>query len=359
MSVKGISRQVYKASGKQVRDLRNFLFTGLLFTLFTLTGCVTLPDPETSQEYNKAQVAVINPNQTVGQTFVSRRARLNSIDLWLGAETSGYTMVVELFHEGDLARPVYTTTIGTRSGKTRIEIPPQADPPSQHYYLRLSSANGEIALLGRNEDSYIKGTAFINDQPIEADLAFRAAYDYDSGAAFSDFRSVLAQWYLILPLGIVLFLPGWLLLDFSKLKTKLDFGERTALAIGLSLAIIPLLMLWTSLVGLHWGPISVWLTAGVLMIVFIWLLFKKQPTAEGQPFTAFRIPHPNLRPHLSSVILFAIFGLTFFTRVAMARDLVAPPWVDSIHHSLITRLMMESGGIPETYAPYLPAEANY
>ncbi|MFN2128211.1 MAG: hypothetical protein ACK2TU_10170, partial [Anaerolineales bacterium] len=43
----------------------------------------------------------------------------------------------------------------------------------------------------------------------------------------------------------------------------------------------------------------------------------------------------------------------------MVRNLATPPWVDSIHHGLITRLIMESGGIPETYAPYLPTEADY
>jgi len=353
-----LGRKVINLLSNKVTGQRFFLVTLLLVTLF-LTGCVTLPDPETSQEFNKAQVGVVSPNQTIGQTFVSRRARLNGIDLWLGAETSGYTMTVELFHEGDLDTPIHTTTVGTRSGKTHIDFPPQVDPPNQHYYLRLSNASGEIALLGRNEDSYNRGTAFINDQPVDADLAFRVTYDYDAMAVFSDLRGMLAQWYLTLPLGIVLLLPGWLLLDFSEIRARLDFGERMALALGLSLSIIPVLMLWTTLVGLRWGPISVWLGAGILTAVFIWRLFKRSSIHDPQlrlTSTTSKIPISNPS---SNIILLAIFGLTLFTRMAMARDLVAPPWVDSIHHSLITRLMIESGGIPETYAPYLPTEANY
>jgi hypothetical protein len=43
----------------------------------------------------------------------------------------------------------------------------------------------------------------------------------------------------------------------------------------------------------------------------------------------------------------------------MIRDLAAPPWVDSIHHGLISNLMIENGGLPDTYAPFLPAGANY
>jgi hypothetical protein len=62
---------------------------------------------------------------------------------------------------------------------------------------------------------------------------------------------------------------------------------------------------------------------------------------------------------INGLILISIFLLTLFTRFAMVRDLSAPAWVDPIHHALITRQMMESGGLPETYEPYLPPEANY
>jgi len=37
----------------------------------------------------------------------------------------------------------------------------------------------------------------------------------------------------------------------------------------------------------------------------------------------------------------------------MVRDLAAPAWVDSVHHSLLTRIIMEQGGYPGSYAPYI------
>jgi hypothetical protein len=37
----------------------------------------------------------------------------------------------------------------------------------------------------------------------------------------------------------------------------------------------------------------------------------------------------------------------------MVRDLAAPAWVDSVHHALITRLILERGAFPQSYAPYL------
>ena len=56
----------------------------------------------------------------------------------------------------------------------------------------------------------------------------------------------------------------------------------------------------------------------------------------------------------------AVFISTLAVRLAMARDLSAPPWVDSVHHAMITRLIVELGGFPPTYAPFLNIEtANY
>ncbi len=82
------------------------LVTLFLITLF-LTGCVSLPDPETTQDYNKTQVAVVSLDQTVGQTFISRRPRLNGIDLWLHTDSPGQQVIIELFHNIGDPNPVF------------------------------------------------------------------------------------------------------------------------------------------------------------------------------------------------------------------------------------------------------------
>jgi hypothetical protein len=40
-------------------------------------------------------------------------------------------------------------------------------------------------------------------------------------------------------------------------------------------------------------------------------------------------------------------------RWSQARDLILPSWVDSVHHTLLVRILLEQGRIPETWAPYL------
>lgn len=59
--------------------------------------------------------------------------------------------------------------------------------------------------------------------------------------------------------------------------------------------------------------------------------------------------------------LFAFLGLAVALawRFWQARELVLPNWVDSQHHVLIIRKMLEFGGLPSTLEPYLPGPFTY
>ena len=59
--------------------------------------------------------------------------------------------------------------------------------------------------------------------------------------------------------------------------------------------------------------------------------------------------------------LFALLGLALALawRFWQARELVLPNWVDSQHHVLIVRKMIEFGGLPSTLEPYLPGPFYY
>lgn len=56
--------------------------------------------------------------------------------------------------------------------------------------------------------------------------------------------------------------------------------------------------------------------------------------------------------------LTGVVGLTAW-RFYQARGLALPAWVDSVHHTLIARVIMENGGLPHTLAPYLPVDFSY
>jgi hypothetical protein len=390
---KVISKQVHRYAGKHgIGKLSVSLFTCILVLL--LSSCVTLSDPETSQEHSGETIAVITPEQSVGQTFVLRRARLNGVKLWLSSEQTVASVTAELLSALGDPIPIYSTTISVKDAPVTISIPAQ-DKSTPSYYLRLSTTTGEVQVKGRSEDIYTHGSAYVNDTPCDADLAFRVTYDYDWRAVLADLRDRISDWWLILPMGILLFLPGWLLIDLIGLRKRFDGGELVATSLGLSLALVPLLMLWTSWIGLRWGRVSVWVVAGLLVALVVWRLLRKvqvtsyQAQVESNKLkfernqlqgddrlttiggetlqfsifnlnSTFRIPYSAfIIRHSAFILLIIIFAIALLTRFAMVRDLAGPAWVDSVHHALITRQIIENGGYPQSYQPYLPEEAMY
>lgn len=70
-------------------------------------------------------------------------------------------------------------------------------------------------------------------------------------------------------------------------------------------------------------------------------------------------PGWNTRQVLLGLIgLAGVAGLAAW-RLFQARELVLPAWVDSVHHTLIVRVILENGGLPHTLAPYLPVDFSY
>jgi hypothetical protein len=61
----------------------------------------------------------------------------------------------------------------------------------------------------------------------------------------------------------------------------------------------------------------------------------------------------------SWLLALAFFAALCVWRLWQARGLVLPAWVDSLHHSLIIRKMIEAGGLTSTLEPYLPGPFYY
>jgi hypothetical protein len=298
-------------------------------------------DPETSQELNTQIAGVVSPQFSLGQTFTNRRSGLDQVTLWGGVHTAGVDgsvqLVFELYAAGEATPRAVIEKQVHADGALTFSFPPQPDPPGQVYEARLHSRSGEMVFYGRSEDAYPYGQVISAGEPVSADLAFRTTYFYGLSAGLEDAIHIFRQTGLLLALLIVLAGPGWLLLDILDLNRLFDPGERFALALGMGLALLPLLMLWTSLTGLRWSWGAV--IGGTVLVLagIVWQVLRR-------PF--------QFRWSWSGMALAVIFLTTLWLRLAMVRDLTAPAWVDSVHHALITRLILENGGFPASYAPY-------
>jgi hypothetical protein len=322
----------------------------ILIPFAFLCACTTLQDPEASQENRGDVVAVLQPGQTFGQTLVSRNPDLQQILIWLNADKSslktGSRLIVELYRQPTEETPLTSVSFDLQAlrGGNSLNIPLKKAGkilPSGAYYLEFRTEGGSVQMLGRSEDAYAQGMAFLNRQPMDADLSFRLGYNYGLQAASKDFRDWLARIWLFFPIAALLWLPGRLILRLTGFDRRLDWGERSAVSVGLSIASVPLLMLWTTTLGLHWNRPAVLGIAGVLALAYLYLLHP----------ASWRVD--RIKINWSSLALAAVFLFSLAVRLAMVRDLAGPAWVDSVHHALLGRLIMEQGGLPNTYAPYL------
>ena len=130
-------------------------------------------------------------------------------------------------------------------------------------------------------------------------------------------------------------------MDLNRYFTS---GERLAIWVGFSLAAIPVAMTWTSLLHMRWSSTALWFIAGLLCALCLW-----------------RIRHALRKPQLKvsgeSIALAAVIIVALVVRLIMVRDLSASPWVDSVHHGVITRLIVENGGFPPSYSPFIDIDS--
>jgi hypothetical protein len=350
----------------------------ILFLTFFVSGCISLRDPETSFDYTGDLVATVQKDSPVEQTIRMRRSGLNGLQLWLrkGSSEANDADILTVSIYRSIGDSQSLVTIPIKFGQLKDNFPyeikfaPINDPPNQQYRLLLDTQGGPVAVYGRNEDAYPDGSLFINGVEQAADLGFRTSYAYGFRAILEDILTAIRGIWLIFPLFILLLLPGNLVLETIRFQSqKLDLGREfrtdpinrphkfqllqqwdwgisTSFAIGLSLSFPPLLLLWATTLGLRVSAAAVWVIA-VLMLA-AWVILRLLHRRRG-----------HLRNNFDTVdwALLCIFLLTLAGRLIMVRDLAVPAWVDPVHHATIIRLIVERGGYPSSYLPYVQASS--
>jgi hypothetical protein len=225
------------------------------------------------------------------------------------------------------------------------------------YYLDVEvDSEGGVKIFTGEADSYLDGALYIDQSPQEAQLGFRL--DYDSKYYILGISILIVQWIGILFIGAFAFvLPGWAL--FSLLWPgwgKLNWCSKLGLSGGLSLAIYPLIMLWTSLIGLH---LSYWYAFLPPIAGLLALIWKNQKSLRNTPINL-RQKNPiinkvnlgssqNILADISVVI---IIGLIIASRFWVIRSLDVPLFGDSYQHSMISQLIIDNGGLFNSWEPY-------
>ncbi|MFQ5617248.1 MAG: hypothetical protein ACE5GO_12420, partial [Anaerolineales bacterium] len=309
----------------------------------------------------------LKQGKTVGQTFVARYAGLTAIEILLTPGQTPDDMYFHLQTEPGAAGEIASGRVPLNGQDTptyvRFPFPPQDSNQAYYYFWLETDSPDPIHIAHDRARTYLHGAAYRNHEPVTAQLAFRLVYDPVWVA-----RGLLGEgavWLgMVLRPGVLFTLPGWALLRalYPGWASR-GWEEKLALAGGVSLALYPILLAWTDVVGLRMGAAYAWgppiLAAGYL----IWahraiparfgLPNPGRNRGFGNPLRAGLIQLMLLIRRPQTLILLLILMLLFATRFWAIRSLETGMWGDSYQHTLIAQLLVDHGGLFDSWQPYI------
>lgn len=157
---------------------------------------------------------------------------------------------------------------------------------------------------------------------------------------------------LVISTLLVLFLPGYCLYYIFLKKLNMDFFQSLIISSGLSLSFIPLITYFFTLIGLKLNSFFILLLFFIFgLTILLKFIFINIHNKIFFNFKKIKISF-NIQEMLSYIILAAILLISLFVRLIPLKDMIVGPGVDSYHHTLIVQLIIENGGIPQSYEPY-------
>ena len=352
------------------------VFVLLIQIALGLAGC----NRYTNQSVQAEQTGylLLNRQTSIGQTFTSRFDGLAGVGLSLeplddAANTADGEVVFHLRSDPQSSQDIRTASLPLKKilapGSDRFFFSPLTNSNQKDYYLLLElSGDSQIKVGIAGGNTYLDGAVYMNGAAQSDQLNFNLKYD--TSGLFAGLLKEIPAWLLWLLIGLFLFvLPGWGLLAaiWSGWK-ELDFWEKLSLGSGLSLALYPVLFLWTYLVGLKLGPLYAWLPPLAALALLLWVNFKRIKAGQLFPKPLFRsksdagkagsIQEPNklsagrAEAIIAQVAFVILVGALIFSRFWVIRSLDFPMWGDSYQHSMISQLLVDNRGLFQSWLPY-------
>jgi len=236
----------------------------------------------------------LQAGESLGQTFVARQAALAGIEIYLRPETPRDGGVrLHLYPDSESFSDLAVASLSLKAvsgpGFYRFSFPPRPDSAGHYYYAELElEAAGGLWVGSAPGDAYLDGAMYQHRNPLDAQMSFRLVYEPRLAVLGLARKGLI--WVAALGVGMLLFvLPGWVLLTLLWPDCLfLPWPAKLGLAGGLSLAIYPILMLWTDIAGIHLGPLYAWLPISAALAILIWRGMKIPD--NGSRKLRFRLP---------------------------------------------------------------------
>ena len=337
-----------------------FLLIGMI-----ISACVPIIKHE---QPSRTDLVELSRGENIGQTFLARYSGLDGIEIYINPESivEGELFLYLYPHPQNTSKELIkgSLSLGNIStpGYYRIPIPSLRESFNKDYYLQLEiEGQSKLKLATAPGNAYLNGALYQNGIPQDTQLSFRLTYNPIH--LYLGLFSEVLKWIAMLFVGFWLYIiPGWALLSLTLPKwASLRWAEKFALSAGVSLAIYPIILLWTDLVGLHLGPLYAWLPPIVGFLVIVWRNQGKfvdllMANTRKKTISAYRLSSityiKSPSDWLPDILLLIILLLVFVTRFWVIRNLDTPMWGDSYQHTIIAQLIVENGGLFNSWAPY-------
>lgn len=155
---------------------------------------------------------------------------------------------------------------------------------------------------------------------------------------------------ILLGLGLF-FLPGLALyLAFYPKWRQVPPEVLLPLGIGIGLAIYPLFFLFSKLFVIRVTVSILWMLLTLLGVWLVIFLIKKRE--EIKSYYSMKLIHIPIENWSFFIGLLLTVSALFFIRSYSIRSLPLPMWGDSVHHTLIVQLLLDNGGLFDSWQPY-------
>jgi hypothetical protein len=150
---------------------------------------------------------------------------------------------------------------------------------------------------------------------------------------------------------LFLFGPGLALAFYGLIDEKFELFDCILIGLGLSLAFYPVVFLIGYVLGIPINTGVIYLLISFSLLALGWKLYRLRATLL---VTSLRDISPDT--WLAWLFLLIVLALSLYVRIAIVKDLQVPMWADSYHHTMISQLMIDNGGLFSSWSPYAPLQ---
>jgi len=296
-------------------------------------------------------VGELSHGATVSQSFMPNRDGLHRITLLLATYDRQNSGQITFTLRDEQEQIIYQEQFAGQDvidNHARLFLfPPQTDSALRRYTIQLSadSVAGEGITLWADTTNRYPGLLHINERELAGDLRIEWGYKPTATLLWWNALDGIKAHGLTFFFYLLLWtLPGLAVLVWVRdpEDDAWSVQQLWAAALVLSGALLVIVPQYTYLLAIPLGSWAVW---AILLLSAVCLWVARQRGRSIGP-----IMPPDSLTALYGVILLLVIASRFLALHALA----GPQWGDSVHHALITQLLLDYGGIFENYNPYIP-----